>query len=55
LTKKNKNIDNDLSVSLKRNLQLRKKQVSERDKKEITGKRTSKIGQSQLILTDKKK
>ena len=54
LTKKNKNIDNDLSTSLKKNLQLRKIQVSERDKKKIIGKRTNKIGQSRLVLTDKK-
>ena len=54
LTKKYKNIDNDLSNSLKKNLQLRKIQVSERDKKKIIGKRTNKIGQSRLVLTDKK-
>ena len=54
LTKKYKNIDNDLSTSLKKNLQLRKIQVSERDKKKIIGKRTNKIGQSRLVLTDKK-
>ena len=54
LTKKNKNIDNDLSTSLKKNLQLRKIQLSERDKKKIIGKRTNKIGQSRLVLTDKK-
>ena len=54
LTKKNKNIDNDLSTSLKKNLQLRKIQVSERDKKKIIGKRTNKIGQSRLVLTNKK-
>ena len=55
LTKKYKNIDNDLSTSLKKNLQLRKTQVSERDKKKIIGKRTHKIGQSRLVLIDKKK
>tara|TARA_B100000700_G_C14435603_1_gene574690 strand:+ start:159 stop:323 length:165 start_codon:yes stop_codon:yes gene_type:complete len=54
MTKKNKN-NNDLSASLKKNLQLRKKQVSDRDDKEIIGKRTNKIGQSRLILTYVKK
>ena len=51
----NKNNNNDLSNSLKKNLQLRKKQVSERDDKKILGKRTNKIGQSRLILTYEKK
>ena len=51
MTKKN---DNDLSISLKRNLQLRKKQVSKRDDKEITGKRINKIGQSRLIKNNDK-
>ena len=51
---KNKKNDNDLSVSLKRNLQLRKKQISERDKVNIIGKRTNKVGFSRLIKTNKK-
>ena len=55
MTKKNKNNYNDLSASLKKNLKLRKKQVLERDAKEIFGKRTSKIGCSKLIITNKKK
>ena len=44
-----------LSYSLKKNLKLRKKQVSERDNKEIIGKRTKKIGVSRLDLNDNKK
>ena len=44
-----------LSDSLKKNLKLRKKQVSERDNKEINGKRTQKIGVSRLDLNDIKK
>ena len=55
MIKKNKKNDNDLSASLKRNLQLRKKQAHERDDKKIIGKRTNKIGQSRLILTYNKK
>ena len=49
MKKKEKKIDN-LSLSLKKNLQLRKKQVSERDSKNIIGKRTNKIGLSRLNL-----
>ena len=37
MTKKSDN-ENNLSASLKRNLKLRKKQVSERDDNKITGK-----------------
>ena len=48
MTKNNKN-EYNLSASLKRNLKLRKKQVSERDDNKIVGKRTNKIGQSRLI------
>ena len=48
MTKNNEN-EYNLSVSLKRNLKLRKKQVSERDDNKIVGKRTNKIGQSRLI------
>ena len=54
MTKKNIDNENNLSVSLKRNLKLRKKQVSERDDNKIIGKRTNKIGQSRLIATDNK-
>ena len=49
MTKKNINNEGNLSASLKRNLKLRKKQVSERDDNKIIGKRTNKIGQSRLI------
>ena len=47
MKKKEKKNDN-LSYSLKKNLQLRKKQISERDYKNIIGKRTNKIGLSRL-------
>tara|TARA_B100000524_G_C23450240_1_gene298595 strand:- start:371 stop:553 length:183 start_codon:yes stop_codon:yes gene_type:complete len=47
--KKKKNLDN-LSLSLKKNLELRKKQIYERDDKNIIGKRTNKIGISRLNL-----
>ena len=50
MTKKNINNENNLSTSLKRNLKLRKKQVSERDDNKIIGKRTNKIGQSRLFI-----
>ena len=49
MTKKNSDNENNLSASLKRNLKLRKKQVSERDDIKIIGKRTNKIGQSRLF------
>ena len=49
MTKKKSDKENNLSASLKRNLKLRKKQVSERDNNKIVGKRTNKIGQSRLI------
>ena len=48
--KKKEKKNNDLSYSLKKNLQLRKKQISERDNKNIIGKRTNKIGISRLNL-----
>ena len=38
MTKKNSDNQNNLSASLKRNLKLRKKQVSERDNNKIIGK-----------------
>ena len=47
--------NNALSDLLKKNLKLRKKQVSERDNKEIIGKRTQKIGVSRLDLNCNKK
>ena len=49
MIKKNNDNENNLSASLKRNLKLRKKQVSERDDNKIIGKRTNKIGQSRLF------
>ena len=49
------NIKHTLSDSLKKNLKLRKKQVSERDNHEIVGKRTQKIGVSKLNVNDSKK
>ena len=47
--------DDDLSYSLKKNLQLRKKQISDRDNKNIIGKRTNKIGLSRLSLDNSNK
>ena len=55
MTKKNIDNENNLSASLKSNLKLRKKQVSERDDNKIIGKRINKIGQSRLINKDSKK
>ena len=55
MTKKNIDNENNLSASLKSNLKLRKKQVSERDDNKIIGKRINKIGQSRLISKDSKK
>ena len=54
MTKKKSDKENNLSASLKRNLKLRKKQVSERDDKKIIGKRTNKIGQSRLFINNDK-
>ena len=54
MTKKNIDNENNLSASLKRNLKLRKKQVSERDDNKIIGKRTNKIGQSRLFINKDK-
>ena len=54
MTKKNIENENNLSFSLKRNLRLRKKQLSEREHNKIIGKRTNKIGQSRLIAADNK-
>ena len=49
-----KNIKNEvLSASLKNNLKLRKKQIVDRDNKNIIGKRTKKIGVSGLDLNVK--
>ena len=54
MTKKNINDVNSLSASLKRNLRLRKKQLSEREDNKIIGKRTNKIGQSRLFINNDK-
>ena len=54
MTKKKSDNENTLSDSLKRNLKLRKKQVSERDDNKIIGKRTNKIGQSRLFINNDK-
>ena len=45
--------DEKLSASLKDNLKLRKKQITDRDNKKIIGKRTMKIGISRLDLNAK--
>ena len=50
MNKKAKTGTDNLSLSLKRNIELRKMQVYERDNKNITGKRTNKIGVSRLNL-----
>ena len=54
MTKKNIDNENNLSASLKSNLKLRKKQISERDDNKIIGKRTNKIGQSRLFINNDK-
>ena len=54
MTKKKSDNENNLSASLKRNLKLRKKQVSERDDNKIIGKRNNKIGQSRLFINNDK-
>ena len=54
MTKKKNDNENNLSASLKRNLKLRKKQVSERDDNKIIGKRTNKIGESRLFIKNDK-
>ncbi len=54
MTRKKSDDENNLSASLKRNLKLRKKQVSERDDNKIIGKRTNKIGQSRLFINNDK-
>ena len=54
MTKKKNDNENNLSASLRRNLKLRKKQVSERDDNKIIGKRTNKIGQSRLFINNDK-
>ena len=48
--KKKEKKNNDLSYSLKKNLQLRKTQISERDNKNTIGKRTNIIGLFRVSL-----
>ena len=54
MTKKNSDNENNLSASLKRNLKLRKQQISERDDNKIIGRRINKIGQSRLFINNDK-
>ena len=54
MTKKNSNNENTLSASLKKNLKLRKKQLSEREDNKIIGKRINKIGLSRLFANNNK-
>lgn len=49
---KKKSQNDSLSISLKKNLKLRKKQVLERENKKIIGKRIQKIGLSRLNFDD---
>ena len=49
MSKKIRTNEDNLSISLRRNLQLRKKQIVDREEKKILGKRISKIGISPLI------
>ena len=49
MSKKNQKNNIILSSALRNNLKLRKKQISLRDKKNILGKRTDKIGFSNLL------
>ena len=54
MTKKSSDKEIKLSASLKRNLKLRKKQISEREDNKIIGKRIHKIGQSRLLSNHNK-
>ena len=54
MTKKNRDNEDNLSASLRRNLKLRNKQALERDDYKIIGKRTNKIGQSRLFIKNDK-
>ncbi len=49
MSKKISTNNNTLSISLRKNLQLRKKQTTDRDANKVTGKRLSKIGFSSLL------
>ncbi len=49
MSKKTINKNEKLSSALKQNLKLRKQQIIKRDKKNIKGKRISKVGYSSLL------
>ena len=49
MSKENNKGNTNLSTALRNNLKLRKKQLFLRDKEKIQGKRTTKIGISNLI------
>ena len=49
MSKKTINKKEKLSSALKENLKLRKKQINNRDEKNIRGKRLSKVGYSSLL------
>ena len=49
MSKKTINKKEKLSSALKANIKLRKKQISNRDEKNILGKRLSKVGYSSLL------
>jgi hypothetical protein len=53
MPKDNQKQNDLLSSALKNNLKLRKKQIFSRDKNDIVGKRTAKIGVSSLINKNK--
>ena len=50
--KKNNKKKENLSIALRKNLKLRKKQIINREDKNIKGKRLKKIGFSSLIHSD---
>ncbi len=49
MSKKISTNNNTLSISLRKNLQLRKKQTTDREVNNVSGKRLSKIGFSSLL------
>ena len=49
MSKKTINKKEKLSSALRENIKLRKKQISNRDEKNILGKRLSKVGYSSLL------
>tara|TARA_B100000427_G_C15261827_1_gene486883 strand:- start:460 stop:621 length:162 start_codon:yes stop_codon:yes gene_type:complete len=52
MSNKNQNNNEELSIRLKKNIKLRKKQIKLREKEKIHGRRTSQIGISNLIKHD---